>query len=62
MTKQMVNYVPIIQANTASCRLQIAKITQDGLIKISFDISPWAQIACSSSFVAGCILDSPYYG
>jgi hypothetical protein len=31
VTKQMVNYVPIIQASTASCRLQIARIAPDGV-------------------------------
>jgi hypothetical protein len=31
VTKQMVNYVPIIQASTASCRLQIARIASDGV-------------------------------
>ena len=30
VTEQMVNYVPIIQANTASCHLQIGKLTPDG--------------------------------
>jgi hypothetical protein len=30
VTEQMVNYVPIIQANTALCHLQIAKLTPDG--------------------------------
>jgi hypothetical protein len=31
VSKQMVNYVPIIQASTASCRLQIARIASDGV-------------------------------
>jgi hypothetical protein len=31
VTKQMVNYVPIIQASTTSCRLQIARIAPDGV-------------------------------
>jgi hypothetical protein len=31
VTKQMVNYVPIIQASTDSCRLQIARIASDGV-------------------------------
>jgi hypothetical protein len=31
VTKQMVNYVPIIQASSASCRLQIARIASDGV-------------------------------
>ena len=30
VTEQMVNYMPIIQANTASCHLQVAKLTPDG--------------------------------
>ena len=31
VTKQMVDYVPIVQASTASCRLQIARIAPDGV-------------------------------
>lgn len=30
VTEQMVNYLPIIQANTVSCHLQIARLTPDG--------------------------------
>jgi hypothetical protein len=30
VTEQSVNYMPLIQANTASCRLQIARLTPDG--------------------------------
>jgi hypothetical protein len=30
VTEQVVNYTPIIQANTASCHLQIARLTSDG--------------------------------
>ena len=30
VTEQVVNYTPIIQANTASCHLQIARLTPDG--------------------------------
>ena len=30
VTDQVVNDMPIIQANAASCRLQIAKLTPDG--------------------------------
>jgi hypothetical protein len=31
VTKQMVNYVPIVQASTASCSLQLARIASDGV-------------------------------
>jgi hypothetical protein len=31
VTKQMVNYVPLIQASKASCHLQIARIAPDGV-------------------------------
>jgi hypothetical protein len=31
VTKQMVNYVPIVQASSASCHLQIARIASDGV-------------------------------
>jgi hypothetical protein len=30
VTEEAVNYTPIIQANTASCHLQIARLTPDG--------------------------------
>jgi hypothetical protein len=30
VTERIVNYMPIVEANTASCHLQIAKITPDG--------------------------------
>jgi hypothetical protein len=30
VTEQLVNYMPIITANTASCHLQIARLTADG--------------------------------
>ncbi len=30
VTDEMVNYTPIIQATTASCRLQIGRLTPDG--------------------------------
>ena len=30
VTEQVVNYTPIIHANTASCHLQIARLTPDG--------------------------------
>ena len=30
VTERIVNYTPIIQANAASCRLQIARLTSDG--------------------------------
>jgi hypothetical protein len=30
VTEQSVNHMPLIQANTASCRLQVARLTPDG--------------------------------
>jgi hypothetical protein len=31
VTKQMINYVPIIQASSVSCRLKVARIAPDGV-------------------------------
>ena len=60
-TEQVGNLVTIIQANTASCGLKSSNLRPTDRTGISSNISPRAQIACSSSFAAGCTHNGRFY-
>ena len=62
VTEQLGTDVPIIQANTSSCRLQIAKLAPDGSDQGFIRDLFMSKIAYSSSFVAVCTLNSLFFG
>ena len=59
---RMLNYVPIIQATTASCHLLIARLTPDGSNRNLFERFPAIRIANSSSFAVISIPNNQFYG